>query len=117
MDNSLVLYSGILLLGTFLSAISQAILKKAAMKTYDSKIAEYLNPSVIFAYGLFFLTTLMCIFAYRVVPLSFGPVLESTSYLYVTVLGVLLFKEKITFKKIFALALILIGVAVYATGV
>lgn len=117
MDESLILYSGILLLGTFLSAISQAILKKAAMKTYDSKIAEYLNLPVISAYGLFFLTTFMCIFAYRVVPLSFGPVLELTSYLYVTVLGVLLFKEKITLKKILALAFILIGVAVYATGV
>lgn len=117
MNNSLIFYSDILLLGTFLSAVSQVILKKAAMKTYDSKIAEYLNPPVIFAYGLFFLTTLMCIFAYRVVPLSFGPVLESTSYLYVAVLGVLVFKEKITLKKIVALALILIGVTVYATGV
>lgn len=116
MNSALLLYSGILLLGTFVSAISQAMLKRAAMKNYDSKLAEYLNAPVICAYGLFFATTLLCIVAYRVVPLSFGPVLESTSYLYVTVIGVLLFKEKITAKKVAALALILVGVAIYATG-
>lgn len=117
MSESLVLYSGVLLLGTFISAISQVILKKAALKTYPSKIAEYLNFPVMFAYMLFLLTTFMCIFAYRVVPLSFGPVLESTSYLYVTVFGVIFFKEKITPKKVLALAIILGGIAVYATGI
>ena len=117
MDSSLILYSGVLLLGTFVSAVSQVILKKAAQKTYDSKLAEYLNFPVIFAYTLFVATTFMCIIAYRVVPLSFGPVLESTSYLSVTVFGVVIFKEKITQKKIAALALILAGIAVYALGV
>ena len=117
MNEPLVLYSGLILLGTFISAISQVILKKAAQKDYPSKVAEYLNFPVIFAYTLFVLTTFMCIIAYRVVPLSFGPVLESTSYLYVTVFGVLIFKEKITKKKLVALALILVGIAVYATGV
>ena len=89
-----VLCAGILLLGTFISAVSQVILKKAALKEYSSPIREYLNFPVIFAYSLFILTTLMCIFAYQVVPLSYGPVLESTSYLYVTLFGVLIFKEK-----------------------
>ena len=117
MNEPLALYSGLILLGTFISAISQVILKKAAQKDYPSKVAEYLNFPVIFAYTLFVLTTFMCIIAYRVVPLSFGPVLESTSYLYVTVFGVLIFKEKITKKKLVALALILVGIAVYATGV
>ena len=59
----------------------------------------------------------MCIFAYRVVPLSFGPVLESTSYLYVTVFGVLFFKERITKKKVVALMLILLGVVIYSFGI
>ncbi len=116
MDSALLLYSGLLLLGTFISAVSQVILKKAAMRSYPSKLAEYLNFPVIFAYALFVATTFMCIIAYRVVPLSFGPVLEATSYLYVTIFGVLIFKEKITAKKITALGLILAGIAVYATG-
>lgn len=114
MNSSFMLYCGVLLLGAFISAISQVILKKAAMKTYPSRLAEYLNPAVLFAYMLFFLTTLMCIVAYRVVPLSYGPVLEATGYVYVTIFGALFFREKLTLKKIGALALILAGILIYA---
>ena len=117
MSETMILYSGVLLLGTFISAVSQVILKKAALKTYPSKIREYLNFPVVFSYSLFLLTTFMCIFAYRAVPLSFGPVLESTSYLYVTVFGVLFFKERITKKKVVALMLILLGVVIYSFGI
>lgn len=117
MNEELLIYSGIMLLSTFISSVSQAMLKKSAMSEHDSKLKEYLNPWVISAYALFFLTTLICIIAYRVVPLSFGPVLESTSYLYVTVLGALLFKERITKWKILALAFILVGIAIYALSV
>ena len=52
--------------------------------------------------------------AYREVPLSLGPVLESTSYLYVTAFGALIFKEKVTPKKLAALALIGGGICVFA---
>ena len=117
MNTTLLLYSGIMLLGTFISAVSQVILKKEAQKEHASKLKEYLNFPVVFAYALFFLTTFMCIVAYQVVPLSFGPVLESTSYLYVTVFGVLIFHEKITAKKVIALVLILSGIFIYSFGI
>ncbi|MGI6045520.1 MAG: EamA family transporter [Eggerthellaceae bacterium] len=117
MDSTLILYSCLILFGTFISAVAQVLLKKAAMKTYPSHIKEYLNAPVIFAYTLFLASTLLCVYAYKVVPLSFGPVLESTSYVYVTIFGVLIFKEKLNAKKLIALALILVGIAIYATGV
>ena len=44
MDTKLILFSLIFLFGTFISSISQVLLKKAAMKTYASKIQEYANP-------------------------------------------------------------------------
>lgn len=113
MSKMLLLYSGIMLLGTFVSAVSQVLLKLAANKTYDSKIKEYLNPFVIVAYGIFFLATVMNVVAYKVVPLSMGPILEATSYLYVTVFGVMIFKERINSKKLIALALIIIGIIIY----
>lgn len=113
MSKMLLLYSGIMLLGTFISAVSQVLLKIAANKTYDNKIKEYINPFVIVAYGIFFLATLMNVVAYKVVPLSMGPILEATSYLYVTVFGVTMFKEKINSKKLIALALIIIGIVIY----
>ena len=39
---------------TFLTAISQVLLKKSANQTYKSWIYEYLNWRVIVAYGIFF---------------------------------------------------------------
>ena len=114
MDKKVLLYSLFLLGGVFVSAISQVMLKKAALKTYDSKIKEYLNPLVIIAYILFVGTTFLSILAYKGIPLSMGPVLEATSYIYVTIFGVKIFKEKINLKKIIALVLIIAGIAVFS---
>lgn len=112
MDSLFLTYAGLMLFGTFVSSVSQVMLKKAAQKTYSSKIQEYANPLVITAYILFFATTLLCIIAYRHVPLSLGPVLESTSYLFVTIFGALIFKESVTKKKLIALVLIIIGIVI-----
>ena len=114
MWNNPMICAGLLLLGVFISAISQVMLKKAAMKKYDSPIQEYLNPLVIFAYVLFIGTTFLSILAYRGIPLSLGPVLEATSYIYVTIFGVTIFKEKMSKKKSFALACILSGILIYS---
>lgn len=107
-------YAGLLLLGVFLSAISQVMLKKAALKQYPNKIQEYLNPLVILAYTVFVGTTFLSIFAYKGIPLSMGPVLEATSYIYVTVFGLTIFKEKLNLKKIIGLILIVFGIVVYS---
>ena len=113
MNNSLLFYSCFILFGTFISAVSQVMLKKAAQKTYASRIKEYLNPLVIGAYVIFFLATLCSIYAYKVVPLSMGPVLEATSYIYVAIFGVTIFKEKLSKRKILALCFIILGIVVY----
>ena len=110
-------YAGLLLCGVFISAISQVLLKKAAQRQYSSPLREYMNPLVIFAYMMFVGTTFLSILAYRGLPLSMGPVLEATSYIYVTFFGVLVFKEKITKKKALALFFILLGIVVYSFGV
>lgn len=107
-------YACLLLLGTFLASVSQVMLKKAAMRSYDTKLEEYVNPLVIFAYVVFFGTTFLSIFAYRGIPLSMGPVLEATSYIYVTIFGVTIFKEKLNARKVLALVLILGGILVYS---
>ena len=99
MNNRTIIYSCILLAGVFISAISQVMLKKSAMKSYDSKLKEYLNPMVISAYLMFVGTTFLSIVAYKGIPLSMGPILEATSYIYVTFFGVRIFKEKLNEKK------------------
>lgn len=114
MSEGLVFYALIFLLGVFISSLSQVLLKKAAMRSYGSVLREYLNPLVIGAYAIFFLATLMTIVAYRGVPLSLGPILEATSYLYITFFSVVIFKEKINMRKVAALALIIVGIIVYS---
>lgn len=109
-------YALVYALGVFLAAVSQVLLKKEAMKPHDSLMAEYLNPTVVFAYAIFFLTTLMTIFAYQVIPVSLGSVLECTSYLYVTAFGALIFKERVTPQKLAAIGLIVVGVAIFSLG-
>ena len=110
----MMLYAAIYLLGTFVSSISQVMLKKSAQREYDSPLREYLNPFVIFAYCLFFGATLLTVFAYKEIPLSMGAILESTGYIYVMIFGAVFFKERVNAKKLIALALILDGIVVYA---
>ena len=114
MNKTVVVHACILLSGVFIGAISQVMLKKAAMKKYDNPIQEYMNPLVIIAYMMFVGTTFFSIVAYKGIPLSMGPILEATSYIYVTFFGVKIFKEKLTLKKMAALTLIIGGIVVYA---
>lgn len=114
MSDTLLLYCGILLVSVFISAVSQVMLKLSASRQHESTLREYANPLVVGAYAIFIISTLLTVYAYREVPLSLGPVLEATSYLYVTVFGALIFKEKVTPKKLVALALIIGGICVFA---
>jgi len=99
--------------GVFISSVSQILLKKSANKTYDSVLSEYLNPWVIIAYGLFFCATLATVIAYKYVPLSLGPILESSGYFFVTILGMIFLKEKVGKRKAIGLLIILLGIVVF----
>ena len=110
------LYSLILLFGVFLSSVSQVMLKKASIKEYDTSLKMYLNPFVITAYIIFAGTTLLSVLAYRGIPLSLGPVIEATGYIFVSFWGVKLFGEKMTRKKIAAIILILVGIVLFSVG-
>ena len=103
-------YIVIFLLSVLIAAISQILLKRSAGKQYTSKAREYLDVRVIAAYALFFLSSLLTVLAYRGVPLSMGPVLETTGYLWVTIMGRLILKEKVSMRKLTGLAVIVLGV-------
>ena len=112
--NEKILFSLIFVFGVFISSVSQIILKKAAQKEYPNKIREYLNARVIFAHIIFFGATLCSIWAYTVIPLSLGPILESAGYIFVAVLSWLFLKEIITKKKMLGLSIIIIGIIIYS---
>ena len=112
--NEKILFSLIFIFGVFISSVSQILLKKSAQVEYGSKIKEYLNPRVIFAYIIFFGATLCSILAYTKIPLSFGPILESAGYIFVAILSRLFLKERITKKKLIGLSIIIIGIIIYS---
>ena len=101
-------------LGSVLVAsISQIMLKKSADRKYDRWIDEYLNFRVIFAYGLFFISSLLTVYAYKFVPLSLGPVLEASGYVFVSVMGYFILKEKIGKRKFLGLVVIIAGIVIF----
>ena len=114
MNNKMFFYAGIMLFGVFISSVSQVILKKATTEKHESFIKEYLNTKVIGAYILFFAATLLAVQGYKVVPLSLGNILDTTGYVYITIFGITIFKEKISGMKILALVLIICGIVVYS---
>lgn len=114
MNSTMLLYAGIGLTGVFISSVSQVILKKTAGKKHDSVLKEYLNLPVIIAYGMFFAATLLSVYAFKVIPVSMGSVLDAAGYIFITIFGVIFFRERITPKKAAALFLILAGICVYS---
>lgn len=106
------MYIAVFMGSVLIAAISQILLKKSTMKQYDYRLGDYLNPYVIIAYGLLFLSMALTIFAYRGVDLKMGPVIEATSYLYVAILGRLFLKEKVSRKKWAGLFIIVVGIVI-----
>ncbi len=109
-------YVLIMLSGTLIASISQIVLKKAAEKEYPNKLAEYLNPMVMGAYVFFFGASLCTMLGYKVVPLSIGPILEATGYIWVAILGKIFLGEKISLKKGLGLVIIIVGIVIAALG-
>ncbi len=107
-------FSLLIVFNSLISSFSQIMLKKAAGRKYDSRLKEYLNPLVIIAYGLFFLCTLISLYALKVVPLSMSPILEASGYIFVMILSYLFFREKPAKKQLAGIFLILAGIVVYA---
>ena len=112
--NSKYVFALIYLAGVFVSAIAQILLKKSAGKKYESRIKEYLNPYVIISYAIFFGATFCTIYAYKEVPMSLGPILAASEYIFVAVLSKLVLKEHINLKKFIGLSVIVAGIVVYS---
>ena len=107
-------HSAVLLFSVIISNISQILLKKSAQKKHDSLIKEYLNPYVITAYTIFVIATLTTIYAYKGIPLSWGAVLDSSGYFFISIFGMLFLGEKITYKKAISLCVIIAGIIVFS---
>lgn len=101
------------ILSVTIAAFSQILLKKGAMKTYDSFIKEYLNFWVITGYFMMFFSLFLTMLVYRGMDFMNVPVLEAVGYILVPVLSYFFFKEALTRRKVIGIACILAGIIIY----
>ena len=102
------------IISVLISSIAQVMLKAEADKKHESRLKEYLNPMVITAYGIFFLSTFLTMYALKYVPLTYSPIIEPLSYIFVPVIGVLVLKEKISRRRMLGIAVMMVGIAVFS---
>ena len=101
------------LFSVIISSLAQVILKIAANTKYETRLKEYLNPYVIGAYCIFFTSIFLTYYALRVVPYSYSPIIESTSYIFIPVFGVFLLHEKISRRRLLGIGIMLIGILIF----
>lgn len=109
----MILYVLFLLFSNFIGAVSQVLLKKSAMESHKSFVFEYLNAKVVVAYLLFFAAVFIDLTALKIVPVSYVPIIEASSYIFAIILSRIFFKDKIKAKQMAAIALIIAGIAIY----
>ena len=104
----------IVILSVFAAACAQMLLKKAANITYPKLWRQYMNGWVIGGYAIIGLAMLANIYAMsKGVQLKELSMIEALSYLFVPSLSFMLFKEKLSMRKIFAIAVIITGVIIF----
>lgn len=108
------IYVLVYLFGVLISSFAQILLKKSAGKNYNNRLFEYINPLVVFSYFIFFSATFCTIYAYKSIPLSLGPILAASEYIFVAGLSKFVLHEQITVKKLTGLFIIAIGIIIYS---
>jgi len=114
MGSNFALNMALMIFGVVIAALSQIILKKAAMKHYDTWLKQYLNAPVILAYFIFFVSSFCSVIALKVLPLSLMPVWNASSYFFVTLFAYLIMKEKPNRRKLIGLGVLFAGIAIFS---
>ena len=104
----------IVISSVFLAACAQMLLKQGARQEYAQWWRQCMNGWVIGGYAIMFSTMMLNIFAMsKGVQVKELSIIESMSYLFVPALSFIIFKEKLTWRKICAIALIITGVIIF----
>ena len=108
------MYYILVILSVFLAACAQMLLKQGARQQYAKWWQQYVNGWVIGGYAIMFGTMVMNIFAMsKGVQIKELSIIESMSYLFVPALSFIVFQEKLTLRKILAIAIIITGIIVF----
>ena len=104
----------LVILSVFAAACSQMLLKQGARQNYVGFWHQYINPWVIGGYGIMACSLVLNIWCMsKGIQVKEVSVIESLSYFFVPVLAFLIFREKITWRKLVAIAVIIAGVIIF----
>lgn len=109
-----MIYRLFVILAVFSAACAQMLLKQGARGQYSSFWRQYINPWVIGGYGIMFLAMAVNVYCLsKGVQVKELSIFESLSYLFVPVLSFLVFGERLTWRKMMAVGVIVIGIIVF----
>lgn len=105
-------------LSGFLAALSQLLLKFAALRPNGRKgVLQFLDVRILGGYAILSLTIVLNMIAMWYIPYKFVPVLSALSYVFVLALGRYVLSEPIGRRKIVGIVLIFLGIFVSYFGI
>lgn len=108
------MYYILVIVSVFAAACAQMLLKQGARQNYTPWWRQYLNIYVVGGYAVMFVAMAANIFAMsRGVMVKEVSIIESLSYLFVPLLSFFFFRERITWRKVCAIAVIMVGVIIF----
>ena len=60
------------------------------------------------------LSTFLTMYALKYVPLTYSPIIEPLSYIFVPVIGVLVLKEKLSRRRVLGIVIMLAGIVIFS---
>ena len=97
-----------------LTAISQLLLKIGANRGKSRHpVKLFLNPFTAIAYALFFIVTLMNLYAYKMLPLKCAVILLPFIYILIGIFSYIFLKEKMNRNQLIGAGIIILGVVLF----
>jgi len=111
----MILYILIAFAAVILTAIAQVLLKYGANYSlkFTSKLKQYLNIYTISGYFLFYIVTIMNVYAYKFIPLKYAIILLPFTFIFITILSYIIFKEIPSRRQKISYIIIIIGIFFY----
>ena len=109
-----VFYHYAALAGSIVLTVCAQLLLKRGVSNNTSILSSFLNPWTIIGWGLFFIVTILSVYAMQEIELKTVTAWASTSYLLVVILALFIYKERLTSGKIIGCLLIVIGIITFS---
>lgn len=101
-------------IAVLLGSLAQIPLKKSSQMQHDGFFRYFVNAYTIIGYSIMFLASGLSFISVRHIELKYLPIVESLGYVYVLLLGSIVFKERISARDMAASFLIIAGVIVFS---